>query len=146
MKSKARQQSLLIALRFEGIYVADTNYRCSALGLNDTIRAMKANASWGIFRKNPKIPGKDTKNPPREALPFLLRSHGYTLRDIEHIGSIHDHWAELRHDSGGIAYEKVNVRISLSLYIYIYITYSNTYTNLSLSIYIYIYINYIPYR
>ena len=106
MKSKARQQAVLISLQCEGILVSESNYRCSVLGLQETIHQMNQESSWGILRKKKKWK-VDWKNVPREALPFLLMSHGYEYTDLT-IGNI-PQWAESEHKSGGIGADTVNV-------------------------------------
>jgi hypothetical protein len=106
IESRARQQSVMISLRFEGIFVADTNYRCSALGLNDVIKEISANATWGIYRPKPKVK-LDWRNVPREAFHFLLLSHGYSLDDMKIDGF--DSVTEIDHRSGGIAVDTLLV-------------------------------------
>ncbi len=110
MYAKARQQAVLIALQFEGIFVADTNYRCSVLGLHDVMHDISKQANWGILRKKVKDPENplDWKNVPREATMFLLLSRGYEMEDLVK-GDV-PQWAEVEHTDGGIAADVVNVR------------------------------------
>ena len=106
MLSRARQQAVLISLRFEGILVADTNYRCSALGLNDVMSEISATSSWGILRKK-NVEEIDWKNVPREAIHFLMLSHGYAMDDFLIDGM--EELADIEHNDGGIAADLVNV-------------------------------------
>jgi hypothetical protein len=111
MNSKARQQSVLIALQFDGIYVSDTNYRCSVLGLHDVMHSITQKSSWGILRKKEKIHIKklNWKYAPREASMFLLLSVGYEMDDLLQ-GNVQSKWAEVEHNEGGIAADMVNIK------------------------------------
>ena len=109
--SRARQQAVLVSLRFEGILVADTNYRCSALGLNDVISEISATSNWGIIRKK-TVEEIDWKNVPREAMHFLLLSHGYTMDDMMLDGM--EELTDIEHKDGGIAADLVNVPDTLA--------------------------------
>ena len=102
MQSRARQQAVLIALEFEGIFVAESNYRCSILGLNDVLRAKRQ--VQGPRRSELLM---QWQRVPKEATPFLLLSRGYLVRDL-FIGDI-PKYAEVAHKQGGIAMEKVDV-------------------------------------
>ena len=101
MNSRARQQAVLVALRFENIYVADTNYRCSVLGL-DAI--LKENRRLGFKRSTILM---NWNRVPREATIFLLLSRGYLLDDLE-LGEI-PKWVNIERRQGGLARDKVGV-------------------------------------
>ena len=99
--SKARQQAVMTAMRFEDIYVADTNYRCSILGLNQVISEkvgvandIKAKVKW--------------QSVPREALTLLMLSKGYLFKDLN-MGSMNDVVAA-DHSSGALCADEVRVR------------------------------------
>ena len=111
MLSRARQQAVLVSLRFEGILVADTNYRCSALGLNDVMSDISANSSWGVSEEE-NVEKIDWKNVPREAMHFLLLSHGYAMHDFLLDGM--EELTDIEHSDGGIAADLVNVLQALA--------------------------------
>jgi len=111
MNARARQQSILIALNFEGILVGESNYRCSALGLVQVVKEYVRTASWGIFRSKPKIK-MNWKQPPREATTLLLLSRGYFLEDLT-LGDI-PLYSEVMHKEGGLAADRVSVRDCLN--------------------------------
>jgi len=112
MYSKARQQAVLISLQFEGILVADSNYRCSVLGLHDVMHHISQTSSWGLWK--PKIKHKNLtwKKAPREATMFLLLSKGYSMDDLLKGGV--DNWCEVEHLDGGLAADVVDVRDCLA--------------------------------
>lgn len=101
MNSRARQQAVLVALSFENIFVADTNYRCSVLGL-DAI--LKENRRLGFKRSTILM---NWNRVPREATIFLLLSRGYLLDDLE-LGEI-PKWVNIERRQGGLARDKVGV-------------------------------------
>ena len=104
--SRARQQAVLVSLNFEGILVADTNYRCSALGLNDVMSHISSTSNWGILRSKAPV-NMDWRNVPREAMHFLLLSHGYSMDDFLLDGM--DQITDVEHRDGGIAADTVFV-------------------------------------
>lgn len=101
MNSRARQQAILVALNFDNIFVAETNYRCSILGLS---AVLKENARSKQKRSDILM---NWQRVPKEATTFLLLSRGYNIDDLG-IGEI-PKWAEVQHRHGGIAMEKVDV-------------------------------------
>lgn len=105
MSARARQQAVLVSLGFEGIYVAETNYRCSVLGLHALLLENKRTGWKGDPR------AMNWLHVPKEATPYLLLSSGYTLDDL-YIGDMPS-LAELDHRQGGLALEKVDVKMCL---------------------------------
>jgi len=109
MTARARQQAVLVALGFEGIFVAETNYRCSVLGLRDVLAA-KSSPSPSTSTSTSTSTGvtMNWDHVPKEATPYLLLSSGYTIDDL-YIGDI-PAFAELDHRQGGLALERVDVK------------------------------------
>ena len=101
MHSRARQQAVLVALSFEDIFVADTNYRCSVLGLD---AVLKANWREGFKRSTILM---NWNRVPREATIFLLLSRGYMLDDLE-LGQI-PKCVNIERRHGGLATDKVGI-------------------------------------
>eukprot|EP01041_Mallomonas_annulata_P004543 gene4543-9015_t len=82
MLSQARQQALMIALKFKEIRVSETNYRCLILGLHKVIKLHAYKAKWGIFKMNIDNQLIDWKFIPKETVLLQLLSYGYTLENI----------------------------------------------------------------
>ena len=108
MYSKARQQAVLISLQFEGILVADSNYRCSVLGLHDVMHHISQTSPWGFRVRKIKHKNLTWKRAPREATMFLLLAKGYTMEDLQKGGV--DNWCEVEHLDGGLAADVVDVK------------------------------------
>jgi hypothetical protein len=99
MFSKARQESVLIAMRTEEIYVADTNYRCSVLGLQEVLALPEP-----YKKKDIKI---DWYNVPKEMTWLLLKSKGYLSKDCR-LPEMKE-WVSTDHPTGTFAMDNVDI-------------------------------------
>jgi hypothetical protein len=99
MFSKARQESVLIAMRTEEIFVADTNYRCSVLGLQEVLGLPEP-----YKKKDMKI---DWYNVPKEMTWLLLKSKGYLSKDYS-LPEMKE-WVTTDHPTGTFAMDTVDI-------------------------------------
>jgi hypothetical protein len=110
MYSRARQQAVLISMQFEDIYVSETNYRCSCLGMAAVIAREKLVKKKKKWFGNPKEP-IDWINIPLESIALLLISKGYYHSDFYFEGMTN--LVELNHQDGNINNELMDKRIML---------------------------------
>ena len=99
MLSRARQEAVLIAMRTEEIYVADTNYRCSVLGLEEVLSLPEP-----YKKRDIKI---DWYNVPKEMTWLLLKSKGYLSKDCR-LPEMKE-WVCTDHPTGTFAMESVDI-------------------------------------
>jgi hypothetical protein len=112
MFSLARQQAVLIAMRYRGMKFADTNYRCSVLGLESVMTELRyrdvGNFMAGMYRRD-KV---ERRWVPKEAVTLLLLSKGYSLQDL-HIDDLPVRYAGVTHADGALAAELVPVKAAI---------------------------------
>lgn len=110
MLSIARQQALLISMNFQDIIVPETNYRCSVLGLMAVLQRSKGVVHWPVIRRLNaafKSKGLDPGILPKEVVPVMMLSYGYSFADIIHPGLME--FVSLNHPDGKLASDLVRV-------------------------------------
>jgi hypothetical protein len=117
MYSTARQQAVLIAMRFKGKGMvngfADTNYRCSVLGLSSVMTELRyRDISNFIFRINRVHDKVERRWVPKEAITLLLMSKGYKLQDL-HMEDMPANYCGIFHTDGTLAAELIPVKAAL---------------------------------
>jgi hypothetical protein len=84
INSIARQQAILISLRYQELNLADTNYRCYVLGLDILKKKSLKSKAWRMLTKG--IIGYDSSinwfEVPRESTMLLLLSRGFIFADM----------------------------------------------------------------
>lgn len=107
----ARQQAVLLSMRFSGALVAETNYRCSILGMYSVLDSTQHETTDENVVKI-KVDGTiDWYNTPREALTLLLLSRGFSYRDL--FRDPIESYAGVDHSDGSIRLERTNVEEAL---------------------------------
>jgi hypothetical protein len=78
MVSRARQQAVVIALRFEFNDDSETRYRCAVLGLHAVVRQVASGVKEGV----PGMQFQQHQRVPKEALPLLLLVEGFSAKQV----------------------------------------------------------------